>query len=67
MSVNFIFFVFLAFKLAFVFLSVLEGPEKRQVQHDFREEDKDESKEVKERQTGNLTFLISSKLPSVPL
>lgn len=35
-----------------VFLSVFEGQEKGQIQHDFREEDKDESKEIKERQTG---------------
>lgn len=44
--------------LTVVFLSVLEGQEKRKVQYDFREEDKDESKEVKERQTGNLTSLL---------
>lgn len=31
---------------------VSEGPGKGQVQHDFGEKDKDESEEVKERQTG---------------
>lgn len=39
-------------KLNALLLLVLEGQEKRQVQHDFREEDQDESKEVKKRQTG---------------
>lgn len=33
-------------------LSVSEGPGKGEVQHDIREEDQDESEEVKERQTG---------------
>lgn len=37
-----------------VFLSVFERQKKRQVQHDFREEDKDEGKEIKERQAGNI-------------
>lgn len=44
-----VFFCIVVLKFVFFFLLVLEGKEERQVQHDLRKEDKDESKEVKER------------------
>ena len=49
LNVNFTFLYSYPIHFFIVVLSVLEGQEKGQVQHDFREEDKDESKEVEER------------------